>query len=269
MWDWAALMPHAPILHKEIAGPMLGRCLSTVEGIKKLVSQIDVDSTSYIFLVDPHAYYYKLGYLAVELAQKYEGSLANFGAPELKVEMEGPGGEGESILNHIKKHISVSVHSKEIYPLDHGAVVPLVFLNNNRKKLPRLILVNPIGLSLADSYSLGKILRSYISNERWGLLASGDLSHTLTPDAPAGYAKEGAILDRAVVSSLKNSSPEPIFSLNERVIVNAGECGLRSVLIMLGLISGEQVEVLSYEGPFGVGYCTALWKRSSCDKEGC
>jgi len=269
MWNWAALMPHAPILHEEIAGPMLRRCLPTVKGIKKLVSQIDLSSTSYIFLIDPHAYYYKLGYLAVELAQKYEGSLVNFGAPELKIEMQGPGEEGERILNHIKKHIPISVHSKETYPLDHGAVVPLVFLNKNHKNLPKLILVNPIGLSLADSYSLGKILRSYISNERWGLLASGDLSHTLTPDAPAGYTKEGAILDRAVVSSLKNSSPEPIFNLNERTIVNAGECGLRSVLIMLGLVSGEQIEVFSYDGPFGVGYCTALWKRSSNGKGEC
>ena len=40
------------------------------------------------------------------------------------------------------------------------------------------------------------------------------------------------------------------------MVENAGECGLRSIFIMLGAMEGEEVKgkVLSYEGPFGVGY---------------
>jgi len=267
MWNWAALMPHAPILHEEVAGAMMKRCLHTVKGIKKLISKINLNSTSYIFLLDPHAYYYKLGYLAVEFADLYEGSLANFGAPALKVEAHGAKDEGENVLTHLAKNIPISVHKKTVYPLDHGAVVPLAFFGKNYGTLPKLLVVNPLGLSLVDAYRLGEHLRTYVSKEKWALLASGDLSHTLTPDAPAGYTKEGAILDKAVIASLESSSPEPIFRLSKQTIIKAGECGLKSVLTLLGLVSGEKIKVMSYEGPFGVGYCIALWESSQSDGE--
>ena len=267
MWNWAALMPHAPILHEEVAGAMMIRCLHTVKGIKKLISKINLNSTSYIFLLDPHAYYYKLGYLAVEFADLYEGSLANFGAPALKVEAHGAKDEGENVLTHLAKNIPISVHKKTVYPLDHGAVVPLAFFGKNYGTLPKLLVVNPLGLSLVDAYRLGEHLRTYVSKEKWALLASGDLSHTLTPDAPAGYTKEGAILDKAVIASLESSSPEPIFRLSKQTIIKAGECGLKSVLTLLGLVSGEKIKVMSYEGPFGVGYCIALWESSQSDGE--
>jgi len=267
MWNWAALMPHAPILHEEVAGAMMKRCLHTVKGIKKLISKINLNSTSYIFLLDPHAYYYKLGYLAVEFADLYEGSLANFGAPALKVEAHGAEDEGENVLTHLAKNIPISVHKKTVYPLDHGAVVPLAFFGKNYGTLPKLLVVNPLGLSLVDAYRLGEHLRTYVSKEKWALLASGDLSHTLTPDAPAGYTKEGAILDKAVIASLESSSPEPIFRLSKQTIIKAGECGLKSVLTLLGLVSGEKIKVMSYEGPFGVGYCIALWESSQSDGE--
>jgi AmmeMemoRadiSam system protein A len=47
--------------------------------------------------------------------------------------------------------------------------------------------------------------------------------------------------------------------LDEDLINRAGECGLRSIVIMLGALDGLDVrpEVLSYEGPFGVGYLVA------------
>ena len=48
--------------------------------------------------------------------------------------------------------------------------------------------------------------------------------------------------------------------MDERLVSVAGECGLRSILILLGILSGNKIkpEVLSYEGPFGVGYLVAL-----------
>ena len=49
------------------------------------------------------------------------------------------------------------------------------------------------------------------------------------------------------------------------LIEEAGECGYRPLLVMLGSLSGEPVEpqVLSYQGPLGVGYCVAAWEPSA------
>jgi len=44
----------------------------------------------------------------------------------------------------------------------------------------------------------------------------------------------------------------------------AGECGLRSFCFLLGILEAGgidwQPEILSYEGPFGVGYLVANFK---------
>ena len=49
---------------------------------------------------------------------------------------------------------------------------------------------------------------------------------------------------------------DEIFAFDDKFIEQAGECGLRSFLILLGALSkiNYQPELLSYEGPFGVGY---------------
>ncbi len=80
----------------------------------------------------------------------------------------------------------------------------------------------------------------YFLKQTWALLASGDLSHLLTRNAPAGYEPECAPkFETAIEEALKNNSPKPVYELGERIIERAGECGLRSVMAMLGLSSGK------------------------------
>ena len=47
------------------------------------------------------------------------------------------------------------------------------------------------------------------------------------------------------------------------MIEEAGECGLRSLYILLGSMEGNNMsgELLSYEGPFGVGYGVMKFKQ--------
>jgi aromatic ring-opening dioxygenase LigB subunit len=122
-----------------------------------------------------------------------------------------------------------------------------------------VILVNPVTLDYREAYELGRLLRQYRSKRKWGLLASGDLSHRLTRDAPSGFHPDGQLLDRTIVEALQVSSADPIFNLDAAAIRNAGECGLRSVLALIGLSLGEEIRLLSYEAPFGVGYASALF----------
>ena len=92
------------------------------------------------------------------------------------------------------------------------------------------------------------------------MVASGDLSHRLTADAPAGYDPAGKEFDRQLVQLLRRGDAAGIAGLDAELRERAGECGYRSILMMLGAFPGERVatDVLSYEGPFGVGYCVAL-----------
>ena len=97
------------------------------------------------------------------------------------------------------------------------------------------------------------------------LIASGDLSHRLTPDAPYGFRPQGPLFDRLVIDALRSRAWEQIEALDPDLVEEAGECGLRPLAILLGAARAANLnsEVLSYEGPFGVGYPVVAFTASA------
>jgi len=89
------------------------------------------------------------------------------------------------------------------------------------------------------------------------LIASGDLSHCLKEDGPYGFNPHGPKFDEALIKALKHKNIETILKLDE-LYPEAGECGLRSICFMLGILEASKInyqpEILSYEKTFGVGY---------------
>ena len=73
----------------------------------------------------------------------------------------------------------------------------------------------------------------------------------------------GPKFDKALIDALKKKDIKTIFKLDD-LYPEAGECGLRSFCFLLGILEASgikwQPEVLSYEGPFGVGYLVANFK---------
>lgn len=108
-----------------------------------------------------------------------------------------------------------------------------------------------------------KIYKSQISKSKIAIIASGDLSHCLKEEGPYGFHPDGPKFDEKFIESLREKDVETILKLDE-MYPEAGECGLRSFCFMLGIIEASglnwQSEILSYEGPFGVGYLVANLK---------
>ncbi len=94
------------------------------------------------------------------------------------------------------------------------------------------------------------------------LIASGDLSHRLTPQAPAGFSPRGKEFDEKLISLLKKKDVDAILNMSPELLEEVGECAYRSIIILLGALSNKEweVEILSYEGPFGVGYLVASFR---------
>ena len=59
-----------------------------------------------------------------------------------------------------------------------------------------------------------------------------------------------------LISTLEKGDLKSLFTLDKHLICEAGECGLRSLYILAGAINDNNIssKLLSYEGPFGVGY---------------
>ncbi len=108
----------------------------------------------------------------------------------------------------------------------------------------------------------GKELASKIPQKlRWAWIASGDMSHRLKEDGPYGFHPSGPKFDQKFIELLKDKDISGILDLDSRLVEEAGECGLRSFCMLLGAIEESQSawtpKILSYEGPFGVGYLVA------------
>jgi len=152
------------------------------------------------------------------------------------------------------------------YELDHGVMVPMHFLLSAMKGVP-LVPLSFSWLPLETHFAFGKAVGRAVeqSHKRVALVASGDLSHRLIPGAPAGYEPMGKVFDEKLVKALSCMDAEGVLNLDQELIERAGECGLRSFVILLGVLDGLEVkpEILSYEGPFGVGYLVASFEVAS------
>jgi len=119
--------------------------------------------------------------------------------------------------------------------------------------------------SYRDLYQFGRIIMKAIKKRGVpvAVIASGDLSHRLKPGAPAGFNPRGKEFDEKLTEYISKYQVEEILKMDEDLVTSAGECGLRSIIVLLGSLSDKRFkpEVLSYEGPFGVGYLVSLFKQ--------
>lgn len=100
---------------------------------------------------------------------------------------------------------------------------------------------------------------AYIKNLAW--IASGDLSHRLAKAGPYGLHPSGPKFDQKFIKLFEKKDVRGILNLDPKLVNDAGECGLRSFCLLLGALEESKInwqpKVLSYEGPFGVGYLVA------------
>lgn len=260
-WIWAALMPHPPIMVPEVGRGREREAALTLAGARELLEKLAAGAgrPDCLVLLSPHQPYARGG-LFINSAAEIRGGLERFGAPQVSFRLSTSPGWQAAAEQIQAAGLPVGAEAFDNLSPDHGSIVPLYFLAQIFGELPPVILANPIGLRPDQALALGRALADLdTGGQSWALLASGDLSHRLSPEAPAGFNPEGQVFDRAVMAALAAGDPDSLIRdwPSERLEA-AGECGFRSVLTLLGLAGGP-VETLSYEGPFGVGYGQALW----------
>lgn len=256
---FSAITPHPPIIIPTIGQENLTSVKKTIGGMEKLEKDFSQAKPETVIIVSPHGIIYADSF-SINFSENYTGHFHQFGdfATNLKFipDLE--------FLHHLKEKIEeklpvVLVREEN---LDHGSLVPLYYLTKNLQ--PNIV---PIGYSFLDfktHLEFGKILKEEIfaSKKKIGVIASGDLSHRVTPEAPAGYSPRGGIFDKRLITLLKNKNLKGILEMDKALIEEAGECGLRSFLILLGILEeiNYQPELYSYEAPFGVGYLVMHFK---------
>jgi AmmeMemoRadiSam system protein A len=133
------------------------------------------------------------------------------------------------------------------------------FYNYNYK----IVRISQSGMNAGAHYDFGRIIAEAAENtgRRVIIIASGDLSHKLSKDAPYGFAPEGEKFDKAVTDALSRGNFAALFDVPENIRERAAECGYNSYIILAGCLDKQQkqikAELFAYECPFGVGYASA------------
>jgi len=87
-----------------------------------------------------------------------------------------------------------------------------------------------------------------------------DMSHRLQPGAPAGFHPRAKEFDHAFIECLRAGDYRQLLNLDSELQDLAAEDAVDSTLVAASAVNWNAAghEVLSYEGPFGVGYGVAI-----------
>ncbi|SEF65190.1 uncharacterized protein, PH0010 family/AmmeMemoRadiSam system protein A/AmmeMemoRadiSam system protein B [Caloramator fervidus] len=257
------LMPHPPIIIPEIGKGEEKLAENTIKACEKIAKDIAFKKTKTIIIITPHGPVFSDA-VAISYSNFIKGNLKNFNAPSLNFEFKINKDLTQSIIDLAdKSNIPLAIITENSYKeynipfiLDHGAIVPLYFIAKeyNEFSLVHITygMISPIKL-----YEFGILIEKTCQNvgENIAIIASGDLSHKLK-NSPYGYDKNGEVFDTLLLDCLKNGDVKSIFTMDNKLIKKASECGLRSIYILLGSLNNFnfQGNILSYEAPFGIGY---------------
>lgn len=255
---FAGITPHPPLLI-----PVIGKeALRKIDKTKKAMEQMEEDlyatHPEIILIISPHGSYFGNAF-TINNCPKYETDLREFGDLSTKLEFKGDLALAHQIRTATKTNHFPAVMISE-KNLDHGSVVPLYYLT---KHLPDIHIVQLgfCNLSWKTHLDFGVLLKEQIetNNHRIAVIASGDMSHALTTDAPAGFNPDGEKFDKKIQELLITGNVSGMAQMDTQLITNAAECGFRSLLILMGIIQRKKYNFkqLIYEAPFGVGYLTA------------
>ncbi len=264
-----ALFPHPPIMLSEVGGVESGRVRKSIQAAEAAAQFLLQKNPTSVVIITPHGPAFQDA-VGINVSPVLRGSLAAFGAPEVAVSFETNSLLVQNIIKQSERlGVSLAVLDEPLaqqyrfsLQLDHGAVIPLHYLN--RAGFRGQVVHLSVGfLSYPEMYAFGKAVQGAIESTRQkvAVVASGDLSHRLTPDAPAGYSPQGRLFDERIIQCLQTMDVKSLFGLAPDLVEEAGECGLRPIFFLLGTLDGLEAEseILSYEGPFGVGYGVATF----------
>lgn len=262
MLKFTSICPHPPIIIPTIGHPAsLKQVSNTILGMKKLAEKFAKAEPETVIVISPHGPV-DLDNFTISNSPTLTGHFYAFGDFRTEFVFKNDQNLIEKIREEAGK-VKIPLRIVSIKELDHGTLVPLYYLIKGNPNVK----VIPLAFSFLDPkthFKFGQVLQSAIKsqNSRVAIVASGDLSHRLTTNAPAGYSRRGKEFDEKLIELLIKKDVKGILNLDKELIDEAGECGYRSIVILLGALEGMDWEpkMLSYEGPFGVGYLVANLK---------
>lgn len=264
------IMPHPPIIVPDIGRGNEAEAAETIGGCQTVAAKIRELEPETIIIITPHGPVFQNA-LCIGAGERLSGDFGRFGHRGISFEFQNDTELLSKIAGRLNKHgIGVVVNDTEARKnygidsdVDHGALVPLYFITREYSDF-KLVHITYGMLDAPGLYACGMAINEAVgeTGRNAVLVASSDLSHRLKDDGPYRFDPNGPVYDEFVVKCFKDKDFAGFMDADSVIRECAGECGHRSMNIAIGVFEGRdtETEVLSYEGPFGVGYMTASIK---------
>lgn len=264
----AAAVPHPPIILPEVGRGEEKKIEKSAAAYMEAMARIAKLRPDTIIITTPHAVMYQ-DYFHISPGRSAKGDMGAFRAHDVVVSIDYDVElVRELSRNAQQEKLPAGTQGERDRALDHGTMIPLYFLNQVYTDY-RVVRIGLSGLPPLMHYRLGQCIAKAADSlsRRAVLIASGDLSHKLKADGPYGFAPEGARFDKALTEAFAAGDFLQILRVSPALADAAAECGLRSFQMMAGALDHKAIthELLSYEGPFGVGYAVALFEVTGED----
>ncbi|MFW5913510.1 MAG: AmmeMemoRadiSam system protein A [Bacillota bacterium] len=266
----AYIVPHPPLAVPEVGRGKEKTIQNTLDNYQRIAQEIKTLKPDTIVLSSPHAPSYR-DYFHITDTDTLRGDLAMFGAPQVQLNTPCD----RTFIQALEQKASEATFKAGTKgargaTLDHGSMVPLYYIMHEYDDFS-LVRVSPSGLSNDDHYTMGTLIKKTADalDRKVVYVASGDLSHKLTHEGPYGYHESGPAFDKTLTSLMQKKDLRGFLSIDQRLSHEAAQCGLGSFIMMAGAIGGksEDSELMSYEGPFGVGYAIARYTPKQTDTQ--
>ena len=266
---FVGIAPHPPLLVPEIGGSRIDRVTASQRALRRFSARLVLAAPDTVVLISPHSPLDPRVFTA-RSTPELTGDFREFYAPGACLAFPN---DLEFLDGLSEAAAAEGVELRRLdgdYPLDHGALVPLYYLQEAGWSGPTVV----IGFTLLSNekhLAFGRAVARAAGeiDRRVALVASGDLSHRLVVGGPYEFEPTAHLFDEQIVDSIALGDAQGVIGVDPNLKARAGECGYRSIVIALGSV-GERPpvhEVLSYEGPFGVGYMVAVLEDINSDRE--
>jgi len=264
----AFAVPHPPLIIPEVGGGREKGIQATIDAYETVGRRIAELAPDTVVVSSPHATLYR-DYFHISPGAGASGSFAHYGAGRASYRVAYDEEFAAALASACDRAgVLGGTDYERDRTLDHATMIPVHFIQNQYRGF-KLVRIGLSGLNAGEHYRMGQLVQRVAAelSRRVVYVASGDLSHKLAADGPYGFAPEGPVFDARVTDDFARGDFLDLLSLDPSLAERAAECGLRSFQMMAGALDGTAVssELLSYEGPFGVGYGVAAFSPAGAE----
>lgn len=259
----AYVLPHPPVIIPAVGKGQEQAIQATIDAFETVSAHIKSLKPNTIIIMSPHGHSYS-DYVHISPQDEVTGDFSTFGAFDTTYHFTYDHGLRHKLVTALNdKGIYAGTKGQRSRGVDHGALVPLAYIQDAYKDF-KIIRISQSGLSKLDHVKIGNTIKAIAdaSSKRVVFIASGDLSHKLKSDGPYGYHPASSRFDDAVTTYLENGDFLNLLMMDNTLIKEAAECGMRSFYTLAGVLdqSTFTATLHSYQGPFGVGYAVVSYK---------